>query len=163
MRLLWVRPPPQRQEGHTSPLSLRSRWTGIWNFQYKDVALPFGVQGTGYLIAGTVTIIIAAIWSPFETARDYAWRLALVGVNPWYCGRKSFNPLETQAIGCAPPMTSMVMRILQPETERYQIMVQVCVMRWWSLINIIKNWVCLPNLHQWNQKKNQKINNLFFP
>ena len=32
---------------------------------------------------------------------------------------------DEQAIGCAPPMTSMVMRVIQPETERYQIMVQV--------------------------------------
>ena len=30
-----------------------------------------------------------------------------------------------QAIGALPPLTSIIMRVMQPETERYTIMVQV--------------------------------------
>jgi len=69
------------------------------------VAAVFAQQGTGYLIAGTVTIIIASIWTGYDSARDFAWRLAL-------------------AIGALPPLTSIIMRVMQPETERYTIMVQ---------------------------------------
>ena len=69
------------------------------------VAAVFACQGIGYLIAGTVCIIASQIWKGKEDGRDFLWRTTL-------------------ALGCVPPMCTLWSRILQPETERYQMMVK---------------------------------------
>eukprot|EP00960_Hanusia_phi_P058472 763899-Hanusia_phi.AAC.1 len=69
------------------------------------VAAVFAFQGFGFLLAGTVTIILAAIWAPYDGAGDFLWRTAL-------------------ALACLPPAFTLYYRVMIPETERYEVIVK---------------------------------------
>ncbi|EKX50020.1 hypothetical protein GUITHDRAFT_157361 [Guillardia theta CCMP2712] len=76
-----------------------TKWRGTY------VAAVFSFQGFGFLLAGIVTIILAAIWMPFDPSADFLWRTAL-------------------SLACIPPVITLYYRIMIPETERYEVIVK---------------------------------------
>eukprot|EP00960_Hanusia_phi_P057099 763457-Hanusia_phi.AAC.1 len=76
-----------------------TKWRGTY------LASVFAFQGFGFLLAGTVTIILAAIWKPYDGAGDFLWRTAL-------------------SLASIPPAITLYYRIMIPETERYEVIVK---------------------------------------
>ncbi|EKX43011.1 hypothetical protein GUITHDRAFT_158082 [Guillardia theta CCMP2712] len=79
--------------------------TASTKYRGTYISAVFAFQGFGFLLAGTVVIILAAIWMPYPDAGDFLWRTAF-------------------ALASVPPCITLYYRMIIPETERYEVNVK---------------------------------------